>query len=119
MMKLTLHAARRIPHRPLLLVLEISSWSLTTQRGRPWHCRNATVYGYTTTSMHDNEHTPPPAPAHHVSTDSTQVAVALACSDSAQQPNDGGCHAWWSTQLHCTGWKLLLSARLLSTTRLK
>ena len=84
-MQLILHATRRTPHGALRLVLAMSAWSVRTRRSpslycrdgsmvirlRPCmtistpppsqHCRDARVYGYTTTAMHDMS-TPSPPP---------------------------------------------------------
>ena len=58
-MQLTLHATRRTPHGASRLVLAISAWSVKTRHAPSRHCRDARVYGHTTTDMHDNEHTSP------------------------------------------------------------
>ena len=58
-MKLTLHATRQTHHGASRLVHAMSVWSAET-RGAPCrHCRDARVYGHTTTAMHDIEYTPP------------------------------------------------------------
>ena len=57
-MQLTLHATRRTPHGASRLVLAMSAWSVKTRRAPSRHCRDARVYGHTTTAMHDNEYTP-------------------------------------------------------------
>ena len=36
-------------------------WSVKPRRASSRHCRDARFYGHTTTAMHDNEYTPPPA----------------------------------------------------------
>ena len=51
-MQLTLHATRRTPHGASRLVLAMSAWSVKTRRAPSWHCRDARVYGHTTTAMH-------------------------------------------------------------------
>ena len=43
-----------------LVLLAMSIWSVKTPRAPSRHCRDARVYGHTTTTMHDNEYTPPP-----------------------------------------------------------
>ena len=48
--------------RPLAGRLAMSAWSVKTQRAPSRHCRDARVYGDTTTAMHGNECTPFPAP---------------------------------------------------------
>ena len=51
-MQLTLHATRPTPHGASRLVQQaMPAWSAKTRRAR--HCRDATVYGHTTTAMHD------------------------------------------------------------------
>ena len=57
---LTLHATRPTPHGASRLVQAMSAWSVKTRRAPPRHCRDARVYGHTTTAMYDNECTPPP-----------------------------------------------------------
>ena len=53
-MQHTLYATRRTPHgASLCLVLAMSVWSVKTRRAPPRHCRDARVYGPTTTAMHD------------------------------------------------------------------
>ena len=59
-MQLTLHATRRTPHGASCLVLAMSARSVKTRRAPSRHCRDARVYGHTTTAMHDNDYTPPP-----------------------------------------------------------
>ena len=56
-MQLTLHATRRTPHGASRLVQAMSAWSVKTLRGPSRQCRDARVYGHTTTTVHDNEHT--------------------------------------------------------------
>ena len=56
---LTVHATRRTPHGVSRLVLAMSAWSVATRRTPSRHCGDSRVYGHTTTTMHDNEHTPP------------------------------------------------------------
>ena len=68
-MQLTLHATRRTPHGASRLVLAMYAWLVTTGRAPSGHCRDAWVYGHTTTAMHDNEYTP-----HHVWDSSFEVA---------------------------------------------
>ena len=55
-MQLTLRATRRTPHGASRLVLAMSAWSVKTRRALSWHCRDARVYGHTTTAMHDIEY---------------------------------------------------------------
>ena len=52
-MQLTLHAARRIPHRALRLMQATSARSVKTRRARAWHLRDARVCDHTTTVVHD------------------------------------------------------------------
>ena len=59
-MQLTIHATRRTPHGASRLVLEMSAWSVKARRAPSRHCRDAWVYGHTTTVMHDSEYTFPP-----------------------------------------------------------
>ena len=54
-MQLTLHATRRTPHGASRLVLAMSAWSVKTRRAPSRNCRDASVYGRTTTAMHDND----------------------------------------------------------------
>ena len=56
-MPLTLHATRPAPHGASRLVQAMRVWSVKTRRAPFRHCRDARVYGYTTTVMCD---TPPP-----------------------------------------------------------
>ena len=57
--RLTLLATRRTPHGASCLVLAMSDWSVKTRRAPSRHCRDARVYGHTTTAMHDmSTHTP-------------------------------------------------------------
>ena len=58
-MKLPLHATRPTPHGASRLVKAMSTWSVKTRRAPSRHCRDARVYGHTTTAMHDNEYPPP------------------------------------------------------------
>ena len=58
-MQLTLNATRRTPHGAWRLVLAMFAWSVKTRHAPSRHCRDARVYGHTTTAMHDNEYTPP------------------------------------------------------------
>ena len=61
-MQLTLHVTRRTPHGASRLVQTISTWSVKTRRAPSRHCREARVYGHTTTAIHDIEYPPPPRP---------------------------------------------------------
>ena len=54
-MQLTLHATGGTPHGAWRLVLAMFVSSVKTRRARSGHCRDARVYGHTTTAMHDNE----------------------------------------------------------------
>ena len=56
----TLHATGRTPHG--VLVQAMSTWSVETRRAPSRHCRDARVYGHTTTAVH--ELTTPPTPPH-------------------------------------------------------
>ena len=58
-MHLALHATSATPHGASCLVQAISAWSVKIRRAPSRHCRDARVYGHTTTDMHDNEHTSP------------------------------------------------------------
>ena len=58
-MHLTLHATRPAPHDASRLVQEMSAWSGRPLRAPSRHCRDARVYGHTTTVMH-GMNTPPP-----------------------------------------------------------
>ena len=55
---LTLHAPRQTPQGASCLVLARSTWSVKTRRAPSRRCRDARVYGHTTTGMHDNEALP-------------------------------------------------------------
>ena len=57
---LTLHATRPTPCGASRSVQAMSAWSAKTRCAPSRHCRDATVYGHTTTAMHHNEYTPPP-----------------------------------------------------------
>ena len=65
-MQLTLHANHQTPHSASRLVQSISVWSVKTRHASSWHCRDARVYGHTTTAIHEIEYispieyTPPP-----------------------------------------------------------
>ena len=52
-MQLTLHATRPIPHDAWRLVQAMCVWSVKARRAPSRHCRDARVYGHTTTVMHD------------------------------------------------------------------
>ena len=44
------------------------AWSVKTRRAPSRHCRDARVYGHTTTAIHDNEYSPPlPRPTVEIS----------------------------------------------------
>ena len=58
-MHFTLHATRT-PHGASRLGRAISAWSGKTRRAPSRHCRDARVYGRTTTAMHAIEYTPSP-----------------------------------------------------------
>ena len=61
--QLTLHATRRTPHGASRLVLAMYAWSVKTRHAPSRHCRDARVYGHTTTAMHDVNTPPLPSPA--------------------------------------------------------
>ena len=50
---LILHATRRTPNGASRLGQAMSAWSVKTRRAPSRHCRDARVYGHTTTAMHD------------------------------------------------------------------
>ena len=56
--QLTLHATRRAPHGALRLVLATSAWSVKTRRAPPRQCRDARLYGHTSTTLRDSEYAP-------------------------------------------------------------
>ena len=58
-MQLTLHATRPIPLGASRSVQAKSACSVKTRRAPSRHCRDARVYGHTTTAMHDNEYISP------------------------------------------------------------
>ena len=59
LMQLTLHATRPPPPGASRFgARAMSAWSVKTRRAPSRHCRNASVYGRTTTGMHDNEYSP-------------------------------------------------------------
>ena len=62
-MQLTLHATRPTPHDSSRLVQAMSAWSVNVPRAPSRHCRDAGVYGLTTTAMHEMS-TPPTRPPH-------------------------------------------------------
>ena len=47
------HATRRTPHGASRLLPAMSAWSTKARRAPSRHCRDARVYGHTTTAMHD------------------------------------------------------------------
>ena len=59
-MQLTLHATRRTLHGASRLVLAVYAWSVKTRHTPSRHCRDARVYGHTTTAMHDMSTPLPP-----------------------------------------------------------
>ena len=65
-MQLTLHATRPTPNDPSRMAQDMSGWSVKTRRAPPRHCRDARVYGHTTTVMYDMSTPTPPRPAPHV-----------------------------------------------------
>ena len=59
--QLTLDATWQTPRGfSLCLVLAMSGWSVKTRRAPSRHCRDARVYGHTTTAMHEMNNPPPP-----------------------------------------------------------
>ena len=57
-MQLALHATRRTLHGASRLVQAMSAWSVKTRHAPSRHCRDARVYGHTTTAMHEIEYIP-------------------------------------------------------------
>ena len=53
-----LHVTRRTPHGALRLVQAVSAWSVKPRRAPSRHCRDARVYGHTTTPIYGMS-TPP------------------------------------------------------------
>ena len=68
-MQFTLHATPRSPYGTWRLVQAMSAWLVETRRASSRHCRDASVYGQTTTAMHKLSTPPsaPPRPPPHVS----------------------------------------------------
>ena len=58
-MQLILYATRRTPQGASRLVQAVSPWSMKTRHAPYRRCRNARVYGHTTTAMHDIEYISP------------------------------------------------------------
>ena len=90
-MQLTLHATRRTPHGASRLVQAMSAWSVKTLRGPSRQCRDARVYGHTTTTVHDNEHThtplaPTARPFFYISGEPGAVEAPADCENE-----DSGC----------------------------
>ena len=63
-MQLTLHATHRTPHGASCLAQAMSAWPGETRCAPSRHCKDARVYGHTTTAVHNNEYTSTP---HHSS----------------------------------------------------
>ena len=88
-MQLTLHATRRTPHGASRLVLAMSPWSVETRRAPSRHCRDARVYGPTTTAMLDDEYTPPhtrtpfPASIFFIRISPVHVSVLAGAKENA------------------------------------
>ena len=80
--QLTLHATRGAPHVASHLVLPMFAWSVKTRRAPSRHCRDARVYGHTTTAMHDNENPPP---------SSRRVRFSFVCFCPLWCARDGAC----------------------------
>ena len=51
-MSFHLHVTRRTPHGALRLVQAVSAWSVKPRRAPSRHCRDARVYGHTTTPIY-------------------------------------------------------------------
>ena len=61
-MQLTLHAIHRRPHgtcRRIKIKKNMSAWSVKTRRAPSRHCRDARVYGQTTTAKQRHDYTAP------------------------------------------------------------
>ena len=58
-MHLTLHATPQTPHGASRLVQAMSAWLVKTRHAPSRHCRDARVYGHTTTAMHEIEYISP------------------------------------------------------------
>ena len=61
-MQLTLDATRPTPQRTSCLVQPVSAWSVKARRAPFRYCRDARVYGHTTTAMHAMSTPPRPLP---------------------------------------------------------
>ena len=57
-MQLTLHETHPTPHGASRLVQAMSAWSVKTRRAPSRHCRDARVYGHTTTACINMSTTP-------------------------------------------------------------
>ena len=86
-MQLTLHATHPTPHGASRLVQAMSAWWVKTRRPPSRHCRDARVYGHTTTAIHENEYTSSPHPFLRLSSSARcprrprPVPSTSACSD--------------------------------------
>ena len=80
---------RRTPHGASRLVLAMSPWSVETGRAPSRHCRDARVYGPTTTAMLDDEYTPPhtrtpfPASIFFIRISPVHVSVLAGAKENA------------------------------------
>ena len=78
-MQLNLRATRPTPHGAPRLGQAMSNWSVKTRRTPSRDCRDARVYGNTTTAMHSLSTPLPPPPV--------MVVVVLAGHDVASTKN--------------------------------
>ena len=60
--QLTLRATRPTHYGATRLVQVMSAWSVKTRRTPPRHCRDAKIYGHTTTAVNGTTTPPPPPP---------------------------------------------------------
>ena len=77
-MQLILHAARRTTYGTSRLVQVMSVLSVETRRAQSGHCRDAKVYGHTTTAMHDTGSPPPPAQVGRENSRETRHSSTIA-----------------------------------------
>ena len=80
--QLPLYATRPAPHGASRLVQAMSTWSVKKRRARPRHCRDARIYGHTTTTMHGKEYPPHPLPPTSVVVGFTNSLSKVGCGFS-------------------------------------
>ena len=102
-MQLTLHVTHRTPRGASRLVHALSARSVKNRRAPSRHCRDARIYGHTTTAMHDMSNPPPlRARLSHLSSyrSSARINFSVQMPSTGKRSSRTFKYRGWFTPIH-------------------